>query len=336
MYPRVVNDGYRLHPDVTTDWHQWQQLLPDGPAAAPTTALAAALDLIKGRPFAGTNPCRYAWADRDRQDIISAIVDVAHELARRALLDANAPLARRAAAAGLQADPGAELLWRDALKAEWLAGDRTGLESTADRLTALIDELGDDLEPDTIALLEELLHHPAAGSPPDDTSWSHPQIERSRRSALDGDLDNDRNRPPGARHVDQPAAGPRWAVSWSATWRTRGRHPRERGHRARSRRAGLPLLRPPTYNWRAGLIAEGERESHRAEQRRAAGGMSLLVKRSSGTASSCGCRTGSRKEASITPRSTQASRCRRSTGSSCSKRDASPLTTSWATRLWRR
>jgi DNA-binding SARP family transcriptional activator/LysM repeat protein len=159
--PRVVENGYRLHPDVRTDWQLWQALLPDGPGPAGTDALAAALDLVKGKPFAGTNPRRYAWAERDRQDMISAIVDVAHELARRALLDANATLARSAAAAGLQADPGAELLWRDALKAEWLAGDRQGLVSTADRLSALAEEIGDDLEPETIELLEKLLRRPA-------------------------------------------------------------------------------------------------------------------------------------------------------------------------------
>ena len=156
--PRVLDDGYRLHPDVRSDWNLWQELLPDGPAAADTRALAAALELVHGRPFAGTNPRRYAWAERDRQDMISAIVDAAHELARRALLEGNAPMARHAAAAGLQTDPGAELLWRDALRAEWLAGDLSGLTATADRLSALADELGDDLEPETIELLDELLN----------------------------------------------------------------------------------------------------------------------------------------------------------------------------------
>lgn len=158
--PRVLDDGYRLHPTVRSDWQLWQELLPHGPAAADTGALAAALELVKGKPFAGTNPRRYAWAERDRQVMISAIVDVAHELARRALNEADATLARQAAAAGLQADPGAELLWRDALRAEWLAGDKDGLTSTADRLSALADELGDDLEPETLELLEQLLDRP--------------------------------------------------------------------------------------------------------------------------------------------------------------------------------
>jgi hypothetical protein len=98
--------------------------------------------------------------------MISAISDAAHELARRALLDGDATLARQAAAAGLQSDPGAELLWRDALRAEWLAGDLAGLNSTADRLIDLASKLGDDLEPETEELLDELLRRstPRAGT----------------------------------------------------------------------------------------------------------------------------------------------------------------------------
>jgi len=158
--------GYRLHPDVRSDWHLWLELLPDGPAGASTEALAAALELVKGQPFAGVNKRTYAWSERDKQEMISAIGDAAHELARRALLAGDATLARQAAAAGLQADPGAELLWRDALRAEWLAGDLTGLNSTADRLIELASKLGDDLEPETDSLLEELLSRatPRAGT----------------------------------------------------------------------------------------------------------------------------------------------------------------------------
>ena len=161
-YVPRVDDGYRLHPAVRSDWQLWQDLLPHGPATADTQALACALELVKGKPFAGTNPRRYAWAEVDRQNMISGIVDAAHELARRALLEADATLARRAAAAGLQADPGAELLWRDALRAEWFAGDMHGLTSTADRLSALVDDLDDELEPDTIELLQQLLNRPAS------------------------------------------------------------------------------------------------------------------------------------------------------------------------------
>jgi hypothetical protein len=158
--------GYRLHPDVRSDWHLWLELLPSGPAGASTQALAGALELVKGQPFAGVSKRTYAWAEREKQEMISAIGDAAHELARRALVGGDATLARQAAAAGLQADPGAELLWRDALRAEWLAGDLAGLNSTADRLIDLASKLGDDLEPETDELLDELLGRtaPRAGT----------------------------------------------------------------------------------------------------------------------------------------------------------------------------
>jgi hypothetical protein len=77
----------------------------------------------------------------------------------------SSPVAPQQLRAGLQADPGAELLWRDALRAEWLAGDLNGLTATADRLTALADELGDDLEPETVDLLDELLRRRRARAP---------------------------------------------------------------------------------------------------------------------------------------------------------------------------
>lgn len=154
--PRVSSNGYRLDPAVRTDWHQWQELLAAGTATS-TADLAAALDLVRGQPFEGHDPRRYTWSERGKQEMISAIGDAAHELAGRALLAGDATLARRAAAAGLQVDPGAETLWRDALRAEWLAGDRAGLEGTARRLTALVDDLDDELEPETVALLGQLL-----------------------------------------------------------------------------------------------------------------------------------------------------------------------------------
>ena len=163
--PDAAAAGYQLHPDIRSDWDLWRDLLPAGPATASTHALAHALQLVKGQPFAGVNHRTYAWAERDRQEMISAIGDGAHELARRALLDGDATLARQAAAAGLQADPGAELLWRDALRAEWLAGDLDRLSSTADRLIYLADKLGDDLEPETDELLNELLSRSAESRP---------------------------------------------------------------------------------------------------------------------------------------------------------------------------
>jgi hypothetical protein len=158
--PAVVPDGYRLTQAVTTDWAAFTALVGPDPRATATDALHTALGLVRGQPFAGTNPRRYAWADIDRQGMIAAIVDAAHEAFRRAYRADDATAARRAAATGLLAEPGSELLWRDAMRAEWLAGDRTGLETLADRFTRLAEELGDDLEEETETLLQELLNPP--------------------------------------------------------------------------------------------------------------------------------------------------------------------------------
>lgn len=160
--PLVNPDGYRLADTVSTDWADFCDLISGSLAHAPTGDLTTALDLVRGQPFAGTNPRRYGWADIDRQEMISAIVDVAHEVSQRAQSSGDATLARRAAATGLLAEPGSELLWRDALRAEWLAGNRAGIEELADRLTVISEELGGDLEPDTLDLLDELLRRRAA------------------------------------------------------------------------------------------------------------------------------------------------------------------------------
>ena len=104
------------------------------------------------------NPRRYTWSDSIKQEAISAIVDVAHELARRYLTEGDAANAGRTATIGLRADPAAEILWRDLLRAEYLTGNRTSIEHIADRLTSRLEELDCEMEPATIDLLDELLN----------------------------------------------------------------------------------------------------------------------------------------------------------------------------------
>jgi len=154
--PLVRDGGYRLHPGVRTDWQHWLACVGTDPKSARTEDLRCGLELVRGQPFAGTPPHRYAWAEPARQEMIAALGDAAHELAVRALRAGDPPTARFAATAGLAADPGSELLWRDAFRAERLAGDRAALDHLIGRLTAIAADLGEDLEPDTVALLEEL------------------------------------------------------------------------------------------------------------------------------------------------------------------------------------
>jgi hypothetical protein len=158
-YPRTPDAGaHRLHPAVRTDWSRWLELVGPDAAATPTDRLAEALELVSGRPFDGVAERHYAWAEPIRQEMVAAVVDIAHEVARRALTSGDAATARRASRIGRRVDPVNELLWRDGLRAEFLAGNREAQHRLADQLLALADELDIDLEPETETLLAELAH----------------------------------------------------------------------------------------------------------------------------------------------------------------------------------
>jgi hypothetical protein len=156
-YPRTPDAGaHRLHPAVRTDWSRWLDLVGDDAAAAPTDRLVDALDLVSGRPFDGVAERHYAWAEPIRQEMTAAVVDVAHEVARRALTSGDAATARRASRVGRRVDPTNELLWRDALRAEYVGGNRDAQRRLVDQLLALAEDLDIDLEPETEQLLAEL------------------------------------------------------------------------------------------------------------------------------------------------------------------------------------
>jgi hypothetical protein len=89
--------------------------------------------------------------------MIAAIGDVADELASRALRAGDHRLALKAVMTGLLVEPGSEQLWRHRLRAHHAAGDLVAVERAADQLTVLADELGSELEDETIDLLNQLL-----------------------------------------------------------------------------------------------------------------------------------------------------------------------------------
>lgn len=155
LLPRT-DSGYTLRPGIRSDWDEWCDLLPDGPARAGNAELRAALDLVSGRPFSGRGRRRYTWADHLAQEMIASIVDACHEVALRSLVDGDAWEALRAALLGLSVEPGVELLWRDRLKAEAALGDPGRLLGTIDKLRATAADLGGDLEAETEELIERL------------------------------------------------------------------------------------------------------------------------------------------------------------------------------------
>ena len=97
------------------------------PTTATTENLVRALGLVKGQPISGVKEKYYVWAETLRQEMIAAIGDAAHELATRALREGNTRNARLAAAIGRMVDPINEVFWRDALRAEHMAGDSAGV-----------------------------------------------------------------------------------------------------------------------------------------------------------------------------------------------------------------
>lgn len=165
-YLPLVADGgeYHLRPEVTCDWHDFLHLarrgLPQGPDGAHD--LAAAFDLVRGRPFLGIDPATYTWAEVDIQEMISSIVDVAHVLSaiRSELGDHRG--AHEAAAKGLLVDPCSELLYQDAIRAAAARGDHQEVDRLADRLRhelALVDP-DDGIAETTVELISGATRRP--------------------------------------------------------------------------------------------------------------------------------------------------------------------------------
>ncbi|ATM24678.1 putative large membrane protein (plasmid) [Streptomyces alboflavus] len=167
-YLPPIHDGvYTFNQDVTADWHQFKDLYRTGmhhQGEEADTALAHALALVRGRPFSDIDQSRYVWAEHDIQEMISATVDVAHELAQRRMTAGDLRAAASAASIGLTCDIQAELLYRDLFQIYSATGDRAGIERTAHQLNRISTETGLDSSPETVALLNSLLAASSLGA----------------------------------------------------------------------------------------------------------------------------------------------------------------------------
>ncbi|MEW2709232.1 LysM peptidoglycan-binding domain-containing protein [Streptomyces koyangensis] len=168
-FPRVQDTGdsrYRLGPQVSCDWTRFQHLARTGLTHHDedgTLALRHALSLVRGRPFGGIDPTRYAWAEPAIQEMVSAIVDVAYELSTRCREASDIPGALWAARRGLLAAEESELLHRQLFLAHHAADDLEGLREAATRLARINEQLdGADMEAETAELLRNLLPRPTA------------------------------------------------------------------------------------------------------------------------------------------------------------------------------
>lgn len=158
-YVAEVDDenGYHVTPDVTLDWHHMQTLIGDDITHASDDDLHEALTLVTETPFSGIDPTRWDWAATEISEICATVADIAHELATRALRTGDSRTATWAATKGLMAEPVSEVLWRDQITAAWASGIPGRARATiADARTAL-EPLGDDLEDDTITLINDVI-----------------------------------------------------------------------------------------------------------------------------------------------------------------------------------
>jgi hypothetical protein len=147
--------GYRLR-GVRTDWHLFCDLVGPDLSQTPTPDLLAALDMVRGRPFEGVPLRKYAWAEQLMHTISSGVVDVSHEVARRALLSGDVAMARHASQVGRLADPVDERSWRNGIRAEIASGRRDAVGRLVDRLRDHLEQLAMEPEPDTEELLAQV------------------------------------------------------------------------------------------------------------------------------------------------------------------------------------
>ncbi|MCX5317970.1 LysM peptidoglycan-binding domain-containing protein [Streptomyces sp. NBC_00154] len=164
-FPRVQDTGdnrYRLGAAVTCDWTRFQRFARTGLIRHDEDgdlALRRALALVRGRPFTGIDPQRYAWAEPAIQEMVSAIVDVAHELSSRRCEAGDYTGALWSARQGLLAAEESEMLHRQVFLAHHAAGDIDALRAAAARLARINEQLGGgvDMEAQTAELLRNLL-----------------------------------------------------------------------------------------------------------------------------------------------------------------------------------
>lgn len=155
--PDAYTGRITLHPSVSSDWQQLQILTAAGVNRASDEGLHAALMLIRGAPLADAAPGQWHWAELLRTDMISCVRDIGVELTDRALLAGDLDRARWAASRALIAAPGDELLLAARIRTEHQAGNVVETERLALQLAAQARNLGVDLDPETVTLLQRVM-----------------------------------------------------------------------------------------------------------------------------------------------------------------------------------
>ena len=155
-FPAVAKGKAPYLVDVDCDWHDLLAHIPDGPASATTDGLGAALELVRGKPFADARLGKYAWAEYERIEMCATIVEIAAELANRQLRDGTYEAATRTATRGLAVAEENETLWRLKIKA-LTRYDGGQARSAAKALMRIADAHECGLDEETETLIRDVL-----------------------------------------------------------------------------------------------------------------------------------------------------------------------------------
>jgi hypothetical protein len=119
--------------------------------------LAHALALVRGKPLDSQHPHRFrTWAAPIREEMISAIVDIAHTLVEAYLDEGVSESARQAARFGLLGVPDSELLHQDLIRALVACNRGSEADEAITAVLELCERKGIDPMPSTLKLLYEL------------------------------------------------------------------------------------------------------------------------------------------------------------------------------------
>jgi hypothetical protein len=166
--------GLRLAASVVTDWQRLRTLAADGEPEA----WAAALGLVRGRPFDGLRNPDWAVLEGTMATIEEEVGALAVRLGEHCLAAGDGRGAASAARRGLRASPYDERLFRVLLRAADALGNPAGVEAVMAELLGLVDGPADPsttaarranavLHPQTASLYEVLSRrrrtHPVAG-----------------------------------------------------------------------------------------------------------------------------------------------------------------------------
>ena len=147
-----ADGSYTLDEHITSDWAYIQQIA-ELHQDATSEQLAEALKLVRGAPFAGGGRSRYRWSITLQYRMTDTVLDVAHELAQRALDAGDIETTLWTTQQGLLVESLHVQLWRYRLQAA--AHDPDLHQRISHDLEAQIAAVDDDydLMPETEALM---------------------------------------------------------------------------------------------------------------------------------------------------------------------------------------